>query len=422
MGFVRVVLVLCLACVLPALAANGQSTTAPGSAALAASRVFNPARAKAFHDFGSLSGLHFDTSEDAKKVVDLLLSQFELKSQYDVFVTDSADEAPNAQAFFDPETGHHQIVFNRKFLQQIRQSSGTPWALYGMAAHEIAHLMALHYERRLDYHTQELEADFFAGFALGKMGVENYEEAVSFIRALPTPNASVSHPARARRLAAMGAGWAYATNHEPPDVASSSTAVDGPGVLTRFKTLLNRDLYGHDINTTADKAGTPGLTLEACAKACNDTKICKGFSFNRWKGRCFLKDDIKGPATETPAAIIGIKPKFAMPKTAKGGNVVLEVQRNTVYLDEPIDPAPLLTADYTTCQAQCVNGPQMKKCVAFSFYKTSHDCKLFSASEGYFYDQGVDSGYKRQEIAHPAVPLFPLTAAPFLTNSRGHGR
>lgn len=421
MVFVRVALALCLACALPLATAFAQ-TTAPGSAALAASRVFNPARAKAFHDFGSLNNLNFQSSEDAKQVVDLLLSQFELKSQYDVFVTDDDNDTPNAQAFFNPETNRHQIVFNRKFLAQIRTASGTPWALYGMAAHEIAHLMALHYERRLDYHTQELEADFFAGFALGKMGVPSYEEAVSFIRSLPTPRGGITHPARARRLAAMGAGWSYATGGEPPDVASSSTAVDGPGVLSKFKTRPNRDLYGHDINTTGDKPGTPGLTLEACARACNDTKTCKGFSFNRWKGRCFLKDDVKGPATETPAAIIGVKPKYALPPTAKGGTTVLEVQRNTVYLDEPIDGPALITSTYETCQAQCVTGPLKLKCVAFSFYKTSHECKLFNASEGYFYDQSVDSGYKRQEIARAFVAPNATTGFPFLLSSRGNGR
>jgi hypothetical protein len=370
--------------------AFAQSPQAP---APAPSQTFDAGKARPFHDFGSLKGLHFTTDADAKAVVDLLLSQFDLKSNYDVFVTDDSSAVPNAQAFYDPDRKRHQIVFNRKFVDLIRdRAGGTPWALYGIAAHEIAHLMALHYERKLDYYTQELEADYFAGFALGKMGVPSYDEAVSFIRALPSPFGNITHPPRARRLAAMGAGWAAAVGAEAPPVATSAAAVDGPSDITKFRTMANRDLYGHDIASAANVPGIPGSTADTCAKACEDTRACKAFVFNRWKGRCFLKDAVVGPTLVTPAALLGVKPPARIPAASTTVPFVFEIQHNKVYLDEPYDKSQ--TADYWICRQRCA---KQAKCLAFTWYRDTTDCQLFDASEGYFYDPSVDSGYRRQD-------------------------
>jgi hypothetical protein len=53
---------------------------------------------------------------------------------------------------------------------------------------------------------KELEADFFSGYVMAKMGA-SLEEAKAAMSQIASPRASASHPAKADRLNAIANGW-----------------------------------------------------------------------------------------------------------------------------------------------------------------------------------------------------------------------
>lgn len=99
------------------------------------------------------------------------------------------------------------IVYDNRFLENLDRYAGTKWASISVLAHEMGH----HYRNHVlsgegSTPAKELEADFFSGYVMAKMGA-SLEEAKAAMSQIASPRASASHPAKADRLNAITNGW-----------------------------------------------------------------------------------------------------------------------------------------------------------------------------------------------------------------------
>ena len=109
--------------------------------------------------------------------------------------------------------GQPAIVYNPGFLDDVVERTGTPWAAVSVIAHELGHHYYGHSHDPVDAlpvderHYHELEADYFSGYALARMGA-SLEEAEAAQASLFSADASPTHPDSASRLQAITEGWA----------------------------------------------------------------------------------------------------------------------------------------------------------------------------------------------------------------------
>lgn len=102
------------------------------------------------------------------------------------------------------------IVYDNRFLENLDRYAGTKWASISVLAHEMGH----HYHNHMvsgagSTPPKELEADYFSGYVMAKMGA-SLEEAKAAMTQIASPRASSSHPAKADRLNAIANGWTSA--------------------------------------------------------------------------------------------------------------------------------------------------------------------------------------------------------------------
>lgn len=113
----------------------------------------------------------------------------------------------------DPETLRRAIVFQPYFLSYLEQRTRVAgqrsvWAKTSVFAHEVGHHLAGHTLRPENQRHNELQADWYSGFILGKMGAD--EMSAQIVLKTFWFGASRTHPASPDRLAAVTDGWRQA--------------------------------------------------------------------------------------------------------------------------------------------------------------------------------------------------------------------
>ena len=103
--------------------------------------------------------------------------------------------------------GQRYIVYDNRFLESLDSYAGTKWASISVLAHEMGH----HYYNHMLNSTgsdpsMELQADFFSGFVMEKLGA-SLNEAEAAMSKIASPQASSTHPGKADRLNAIAKGW-----------------------------------------------------------------------------------------------------------------------------------------------------------------------------------------------------------------------
>jgi hypothetical protein len=112
----------------------------------------------------------------------------------------------NAQASISD--GKRWILYNPDWMLNLVTSARTNWAMVQILAHEVGHHLSFHEGYTTDAaqnQAQELEADYFSGYILARLGA-SAEEATAAMRLLP-PEDSDTHPGAQRRIAAATKGW-----------------------------------------------------------------------------------------------------------------------------------------------------------------------------------------------------------------------
>jgi len=162
--------------------------------------------------------------------------------------------------------------------------------------------------------------------------------------------------------------------------------------LSKFTIRENRDALTNDILVDG-KIGTLQPDLGACAMQCDRKPACKGFSFDHWVGKCYMKDNIV-LAVLDPRSSIAVKKSMQVPAVSNAPNDI-EIIRNRRVTDEPAVRRRVF--DLQSCKAIC---NESMSCVAFTFLKQAHsgaeNCLMFKTSKQYSSDSGADTGIKFQ--------------------------
>ncbi len=117
------------------------------------------------------------------------------------------------------------IIYDNRFLTALDRYSNTQWASISVLAHEIGH----HYLNHLvsgngSTPAKELEADYFSGYALAKIGA-SLGDATAALQKIAPLQGNSSHPGQAARVNAIQKGWYYAKA-----INTSSSTAAGPSV------------------------------------------------------------------------------------------------------------------------------------------------------------------------------------------------
>ena len=102
------------------------------------------------------------------------------------------------------------IVYDNNFLENLDAYAKTKWASISVLAHEMGH----HYRNHVvdvqgSTPPKELEADYFSGYVMAKLGA-TLNESIAAMERIASPQASSTHPGKADRLSAITRGWNYA--------------------------------------------------------------------------------------------------------------------------------------------------------------------------------------------------------------------
>lgn len=113
--------------------------------------------------------------------------------------------------------GEKILLYDPLWILELKKSTGTNWAIVFVLSHEIAHHLIGHTLQsgiQSDHKQQELEADEFAGFVLGRLGA-SLDEAQRIVSVMPNPEeSSTTHPPNEYRLRAIEKGWQHAQESE----------------------------------------------------------------------------------------------------------------------------------------------------------------------------------------------------------------
>ena len=163
----------------------------------------------------------FTTDKDAINALDRILSAIGASK---TFILSPCDEINNAVAL--SIDGERYIFYDRNFMKIISENSNS-WSNISILAHEVGHHINGHTRdwflgskssekssllELQENREQELEADYFSGFVLGKLGATLNEasEAIGLFSS-DEENRFSTHPSKSRRLAAIAEGYRSAT-------------------------------------------------------------------------------------------------------------------------------------------------------------------------------------------------------------------
>jgi hypothetical protein len=155
----------------------------------------------------SIKAIHqFRSEEEAREVMNKIVDVVGLRPNFVV----RASNVTNAAAWIN--NSERYVLYNPRFIQNVKVNTRTYWSAISILAHEIGHHLNGHTLTQTGSRPKtELEADEFSGYALRKMGA-TLDEAQAAMRLLANPYGSPTHPPRYERLQAIQRGWMRADN------------------------------------------------------------------------------------------------------------------------------------------------------------------------------------------------------------------
>lgn len=148
------------------------------------------------------------------RIVDVsgLAQNFEIRS---AFVPNAAAVTINAKRY---------VLYNKAFLSENAGIGGGDWSAHSMLAHEIGHHLNGHTLTSDGSRPQlELEADYFSGFVLQKLGAALVQSTALMERLAPVAG-SATHPGKADRVKAISEGWMAACRKDSDCFAEQASA------------------------------------------------------------------------------------------------------------------------------------------------------------------------------------------------------
>ena len=145
-----------------------------------------------------------EAEEVIRKIVDAsgLIQNFEIR----------AAGVPNAAAVISGNVRY--ILYSQYFMQNMKRDTNSSWAPISIMAHEVGHHLNGHtLDSRGSRPIVELEADYYSGFILQRMG-SSLDDARVVMLTFGSDSGSSTHPPKHDRLAAIVNGWTKACNSD----------------------------------------------------------------------------------------------------------------------------------------------------------------------------------------------------------------
>ncbi|MGB1308211.1 MAG: sel1 repeat family protein [Oceanihabitans sp.] len=156
--------------------------------------------------------LGFASNEEAEIAVDKIMDIIGLQKN---FIIQECPDINNAVAKnIKNNSGNfvRYILYDNNFFNRINDKASNDWAAISILAHEIGHHLNGHsLNNKGSNHEFELDADYFSGLILSKMGA-TLQEAQSAIQTLRYEKATHTHPAKKDRLNEIKRGWTKGDN------------------------------------------------------------------------------------------------------------------------------------------------------------------------------------------------------------------
>jgi tetratricopeptide (TPR) repeat protein len=225
------------------------------------------------------------------------------------------------------------------------------------------------------------------GAILGESGIES----VKSWRAMRTKTASPTPPPAPPPTPSVPP--AVTPTPKPPVQANGTQEAIPPAVaLNDFTTRNNRDIYGNDIPAPNGRIGLQVADINECAVRCKEASSCVAFSFDRWKGACYLKNNVATSILDVHS-ILAVKKPLQLP-TVSAAQTKMEIARNRKLQGDAVARSAVTTFD--ACKTSCDND---LRCLGFNFTKQSQSasrCEMLKSLDGSVADDTIDAGYKTQ--------------------------
>ena len=154
--------------------------------------------------------IEFLSNEEAIKAIEQIIEPTGLKRNF-VVLEDS--RVGNASALI--YNGQRYVLYNKSFMEMVKNVTNTDWAAISIMAHEIGHHLQGHTSlsggSRPDI---ELEADEFSGWIMYLVGA-SLQDAQIAMGEFASENDSQTHPGKFKRLEAIQKGWSNAARRFP---------------------------------------------------------------------------------------------------------------------------------------------------------------------------------------------------------------
>tara|TARA_B110000259_G_scaffold159519_1_gene182568 strand:- start:324 stop:2201 length:1878 start_codon:yes stop_codon:yes gene_type:complete len=199
----------------------------------------------------AIQGNNFASEKAADSALDDILNVIGASKR---FVLQECSNINNAVAL--TMNGVRYIMYDPEFMTSL--AYGDQWSNKFILAHEVGHhinghtvdVLAANSSNKVSLSTsriQELEADEFAGFVLGRLGA-SLSNALSGVQSLSDKDDSYStHPRRSRRIAAIKKGFKESGGYVNPSTVSvkKGKTVDSPYSNSRFSGVeyVTKDIY-----------------------------------------------------------------------------------------------------------------------------------------------------------------------------------
>jgi hypothetical protein len=148
-------------------------------------------------------------------VIGIPMTQFEVRASPDV---------ANAEATTENGGKNRLILYNPAWMDGLRSSIATNWSDWLVLAHEVGHHVAFHMDPSFPNHEAELQADYFAGFILEKLGAPLSEVQLGMAM-VSTDAETATHPSKVKRVAEVRKGWEAAARNVGANVIPAALTV-----------------------------------------------------------------------------------------------------------------------------------------------------------------------------------------------------
>jgi hypothetical protein len=148
---------------------------------------------------------NFQSVYEAGAYVDRMLDSINWQENFNI-----REQAGINNAYATIIRNQRYIIYDNSFLENLDNYARTKWASLSVMAHEMGHHYRNHVvDLRGSTPAKEIEADYFSGYVMAKMGA-SLNEALAAMQQIASERASTTHPAKSNRLTAITQGWNYA--------------------------------------------------------------------------------------------------------------------------------------------------------------------------------------------------------------------